>query len=70
MIDRDPFKCCPCCGTTEHLEHAAYNPTIGGIWQFVYCASCGARGDGDPMDANGARDQWNRGPIQIRAEVA
>lgn len=42
----------------------------GGIWQFVYCAACGARGDGDPMDASGARDQWNRGPIQIRAEVA
>lgn len=53
MIDRDSFKCCPCCGTTEHLAH-----------------SCGARGGGDPMDANGARDQWNRGPIQIRAEVA
>ena len=50
MIDRDPLKCCPCCGTTEHLAHAAYNPTIGGIWQFVYCAACGARGDGDPMD--------------------
>lgn len=70
MIDRDPLKCCPCCGTTEHLAHSAYRPTIGGIWQFVYCAACGARGDGDPMDANGARDQWNRGPIQIRAEVA
>lgn len=55
MIDRDPLKCCPCCGTTEHLEHAAYNPTIGGIWQFVYCAACGARGDGDPMDAVGAQ---------------
>lgn len=70
MIDRDPLKCCPCCGATEHLAHAAYNPTIGGIWQFVYCAACGARGDGDPMDANGARNLWNRGPIQIRAEVA
>lgn len=70
MIDRDSFKCCPCCGTTKHLAHSAYCPQIGGIWQFVYCASCGARGGGDPMDANGARDQWNRGPIQIRAEVA
>lgn len=70
MIDRDPLKCCPCCGTTEHLAHSAYCPQIGGIWQFVYRASCGARGGGDPMDANGARDQWNRGPIQIRAEVA
>lgn len=70
MIDRDPFKCCPCCGTTEHLEHAAYNPTIGGIWQFVYCAACGARGDVGLMDAIEARDRWNRGPIQIRAEVA
>lgn len=66
MIDRDPLKCCPCCGTTEHLAHSAYR-AIGGIWQFVYCASCGG---GDPMDANGARDLWNRGPIQIRAEVA
>lgn len=70
MIDRDWLKCCPGCGTTEHLVHSAYCPQIGGIWQFVYCASCGARGDGDPMDASGARDQWNRGPIQIRAEVA
>lgn len=34
------------------------------------CAACGARGDGDPMDANGARNLWNRGPIKIRAEVA
>lgn len=57
MIDRDPFKCCPCCGTTEHLAHSAYRAQIGGIWQFVYCASCGARGGSDPMDANGARDQ-------------
>lgn len=45
-------------------------PRDGGIWQFVYCAACGAYGDGDPMDANGARNLWNRGPIQIRAEVA
>lgn len=30
----------------------------------------GSRGDGDPMDANGARNLWNRGPVQIRAEVA
>lgn len=36
----------------------------------VYCAACGARGDGDPMDAVGARNLWNRGPIKIRAEVA
>ena len=70
MNGRDTLKCCPCCGTTEHLVHSAYCAQIGGIWQFVYCASCGARGDGDPMDANGARNQWNRGPIQIRAEVA
>ena len=70
MTYRDPPKCCPCCGTTEHLEETIYYAPDGGIWQFVGCASCGARGDGDPMDANGARDQWNRGPIQIRAEVA
>lgn len=69
MIDRDSLKCCPCCGTTEHLAHCErYTPT-GGILQFVYCASCGARGDADPMDAVGARIRWNRGPIQIRAEV-
>lgn len=70
MIDRNPLKCCPCCGTAEHLVYSARHAPIGGIWQFVCCASCGARGGGDPMDANGARDQWNRGPIQIRAEVA
>ncbi len=64
------LKKCPCCGTTEHLAHSAYRAQIGGIWQFVYCAACGARGGGDPMDANGARNLWNRGPIQIRAEVA
>lgn len=38
--------------------------------QFVACASCGARGDVGLMDAIEARDRWNRGPIQIRAEVA
>lgn len=70
MIDRDTLKCCPCCGTTEHLAYSAYRAPIGGIWQFVYCASCGARGGGDPMDASGARNLFNRGPIQIRAEVA
>lgn len=70
MIDLDTLKCCPCCGTTEHLAHSAYRAQIGGIWQFVYCASCGTHGDGDPMDLRGAIDQWNRGPIQIRAEVA
>lgn len=67
MTYRDPPKCCPCCGTTEHLEETIYYAPDGGIWQFVGCAS---RGDGDPMDAIEARDRWNRGPIQIRAEVA
>lgn len=70
MIYRDPPKCCPCCGATEHLEETIYYAPDGGIWQFVSCASCGARGDGDPMDARGARNRWNRGPIQIRAVVA
>lgn len=70
MIDRDQLKCCPCCGTTEHLAHCAHYAPNGGILQLVYCASCGARGDDDPMDAVGALAQWNRGPIQIRAEVA
>lgn len=70
MIYRDPPKCCPCCGTTEHLEETIYYVPDGSIWQFVSCASCGARGDGDPMDARGARNRWNRGPIQIRAVVA
>lgn len=66
--------------TRSNAAHAAAQPSIwriprtapqiGGIWQFVYCASCGARGDGDPMDARGARDRWNRGPVQIRTEVA
>lgn len=70
MIDRDTLKCCPCCGTTEYLAHSARYAPIGGIWQFVYCASCGAHGDGDPMDASGTRERWNRGPIHIRAEVA
>lgn len=69
MIYRDPPKCCPCCGTTERLAHCAHYAPNGGILQFAYCASCGARGDDDPMDAVGARDRWNRGPIQIRAEV-
>lgn len=70
MTDRGLYKRCPCCGTTEQLgEFVRYAPN-GAILQFVYCAACGARGDGDPMDAVGARNQWNRGPIQIRAEVA
>lgn len=70
MIDRNLLKRCPCCGTAEHLAYSAHRPQIGGIWQFVYCATCGARGDDDPMDFRGAIDRWNRGPIQIRAEVA
>ena len=70
MIDHGLYKRCPCCGTTEHLgEFVRYAPN-GAIWQFVYCASCGAHGGGDPMDSNGARNQLNRGPVQIRAEVA
>lgn len=70
MIERDLYKRCPCCGTTEHLAHCAHYAPNGGILQFIYCASCGARGDDDPIDAVGARCRWNRGPIQIRAEVA
>lgn len=70
MIDIDLYKRCPCCGTTEHLGEFVSYAKNGAILQFVACASCGARGDGDPMDANGARNQWNRGTIQIRAEVA
>lgn len=38
--------------------------------EFIHRTQGEARGGGDPMDASGARDQWNRGPIQIRAEVA
>lgn len=70
MIDHDLYKRCPCCGTTEHLGEFVRYARNGAILQFVACASCGACGDGDPMDAVGARNQWNRGPIQIRAEVA
>lgn len=70
MIDHDLYKRCPCCGTTEHLGEFVRYAQNGAILQFVGCASCGARGDGDPMDASGARNLWNRGPIQIRAEVA
>lgn len=36
----------------------------------MYRERCKARGDDDPMYAVGARYRWNRGPIQIRAEVA
>lgn len=66
MIDHDLYKRCPCCGTTEHLgEFVRYAPN-GAILQFV---ACGAFGDVGLMDAVEARDRWNRGPIQIRAEV-
>ena len=69
MIDRDQLKCCPCCGTTEHLrEFVRYAPN-GAIFQFVSCSSCGARGDDGLMDATEARNRWNKGPVQIRAEV-
>lgn len=70
MIDRDPFKCCPCCGTTEHLGEFVRYAKNGAILQFVACASCGAFGDVGLMDATEARNRWNRGPVQIRAEVA
>lgn len=70
MTDRGLYKRCPSCGTTEHLGETIYYAPDGGIWQFVGCASCGARGDVGLMDAIEARDRWNRGPVQIRAEVA
>lgn len=69
MIDLNQLKCCPCCGTTEHLgEFVRYAPN-GAILQFVACSSCGARGDDGLMDAVEARNRWNLGPVQIRAEV-
>lgn len=54
-------------GVMRRVAELAYRPTT---LQFVACASCGARGDVGLMDAIEARDRWNRGPIQIRAEVA
>lgn len=61
------LKKCPFCGgPAEIVDNSRYDPGT----YFVGCLWCGARGDGDPMDASGARNQWNRGPIQIRAEVA
>lgn len=70
MIDPDLYKCCPRCGTTEHLSEFVRYAQNGAILQFVGCASCGARGDVGLMDAREACGRWNRGPIQIRAEVA
>lgn len=70
MTDRGLYKRCPCCGTTEHLVEFVSRAQNGAILQFVGCASCGARGDVGLMDAREARGRWNRGPIQIRAEVA
>lgn len=66
-MDKIKLKKCPFCGgPAEIVDNSRYDPGT----YFVGCASCGARGDGDPMDARGARDRWNRGPVQIRAEVA
>ncbi|MCC2803186.1 Lar family restriction alleviation protein [Collinsella aerofaciens] len=70
MIDHGLYKRCPCCGTTEHLGEFVRDAPNGAILQFVACASCGAFGDVGLMDAVEARNRWNRGPIQIRAEVA
>lgn len=70
MTDHDLYKRCPCCGTIEHLGEFVSYAQNGAILRFVGCASCGARGDVGLMDAREARDRWNRGPIQIRAEVA
>lgn len=70
MIDHDLYKRCPCCGTTEHLWEFVRYAQNGAILQFVGCASCGARGDVGMMDVVEACCRWNRGPIQIRAEVA
>lgn len=54
--------------TIHGVERTEYE--CGRRPEFVHRTQGEARGDGDPMDANGARYQWNRGPIQIRAEVA
>lgn len=70
MIDHDLYKRCPCCGTTEHLGGFVRYAPNGAILQFVACSSCGAFGDVGLMDAVEARNRWNRGPIQIRSEVA
>lgn len=64
------YKPCPCCGTTKHLSTFVNYSPGGSIQQFVGCTSCKAHGDGDPIDASYARERWNRGHIQIRAEVA
>lgn len=50
---------------TERIEYECMRRP-----EFIHRTQGGARGDGDPMDAVGARNQWNRGPVQIRAEVA
>ena len=70
MIDHDLYKCCHCCGTTEHLgEFVRYAPN-GAILQFVACSSCGAHGDDGLIHPTEARNRWNLGPVQIRSEVA
>lgn len=66
-MDKIELKKCPFCGgPAEIVDNSRYDPGT----YFVACASCGARGDASLMDAIEARDRWNRGPIQIRAEVA
>ena len=51
-------------------KYSCRNDQGYGYLQFVACSSCGAFGDVGLMDAVEARNRWNRGPIQIRAEVA
>lgn len=61
------LKKCPFCGgPAEIVDNSRYDPGT----YFVACASCGAFGDVGLMGAVEARNRWNRGPIQIRAEVA
>ena len=69
MIDRDPLKCCPCCGTTEHWHIPRTDPRLA-AYGSSFTAPRAGRTETATRWTQAARDQWNRGPIQIRAEVA
>lgn len=50
---------------TERIEYECMRRP-----EFIHRTQGEARGNVGLMDAIEARDRWNRGPIQIRAEVA
>lgn len=60
---------CPCCGDKGSLEQVACYDLKGTSYLRIRCRRCGAQSPKSGWNDSTA-DAWNRGPIEIKAEVA